>query len=1223
MSHALDPLTFPLQGARLIEASAGTGKTYTIAALYVRLVLGHGDGHAFGAALLPADILVMTFTRAATRELSDRIRARLVEAAACFRNSREPAADDVFLIRLLHDYGDATARRQAAHKLSMAAEAMDECAVFTIDAWCQRMLREHAFDSGCMFDEEMISSEDALRSDALRDYWREQVYALDREQVGMLRGVFKDFTRFEEKLRYLVSRAHLIDDCPKHPALRELLDWHRADCNKVLGPLKAAWRVHAASMRDWLISVLENSPDVFDKRRISAASVEQWMAGLGTWAATPGMISVPGLKKEVWNKLSRNGILECVLKAHKTRMAPTVPDVFDLTAPLRDALESLQPLEGLLLRHAAVHVARRVDELKQQQRQFGFADMLTRLRKALDEDSAGVLRQRIVTQYPVAMVDEFQDTSPDQYRILNALYRVDQGGADGNALFMIGDPKQAIYSFRGADIRSYLAARAATAGRHYRLDTNFRSTNALVAAVNHVFGHAESLCGGTGHPAGAFRFRSGEDNPLPFDPVRPNGRREVLVSAAGDVAPMTIRVCPIHMNADPYKNHFAGLCAERIVALLNDPQCGFAKRTGDDGFTRLQPADIAVLVRDRHEAAAVRRALQKRGVRSVYLSDKDSVFRSVAAGDVLRWLQAIASPLDGSLGRAAFATATARIPLEQLAAAATDDMAWEARVESLKALRQLWQRHGVLPMLRRFIHDLRLPAALLRQHGGERQLTDLLHLAELLQAASLKVDGEQALIRWLADQIADDGEAGDERVQRLESDAELVQVVTVHKSKGLQYPLVFVPFAVSAKSTERGKPYYEYADESGRRIVAIKGGDDAVAAVNAAMREEDLRLLYVALTRAEHAVWLGVTSLSKTSVSQSALNYLVHGDVKSMPADLLYDISRMAGACAGIVVEDGRREATLESLRRDDTRPPLRTVPEYQAQFERRWSISSYSALSSRLAGMRAPETPAQDKLLQEAEETPETAATARSGWHGLPRGALPGLFMHDQLEWLARDGFAIASGERFSELLLARCKAAGWERHHPQVTEWLNAILSTPLPPLGCALKDLHGAIPEMEFWVPAQELNVGALDRLCQDMLPRGAVRPALAAGQLHGMLHGFQDLVFEHDGRYWVLDYKASALGQDDAAYTDAALAASVARNRYDVQGALYMLALHRLLRSRLGARYDPCRDLGGTLFYFLRGVGNDGTRGCFHLQPDPAFLDELDRLLQADGVPEALP
>ena len=168
MSQLLQPLTFPLHGSRLIEASAGTGKTYTIAALYVRLVLGHGGADGFGAALLPAEILVMTFTRAATRELSDRIRARLVEAAACFRDRQQPRADDHFLQGLLAQYGDSQARREAAHKLATAAEAMDDCAVFTIDAWCQRMLREHAFDSGCMFDEEMISSEEALRNDALQ-----------------------------------------------------------------------------------------------------------------------------------------------------------------------------------------------------------------------------------------------------------------------------------------------------------------------------------------------------------------------------------------------------------------------------------------------------------------------------------------------------------------------------------------------------------------------------------------------------------------------------------------------------------------------------------------------------------------------------------------------------------------------------------------------------------------------------------------------------------------------------------------------------------------------------------------------------------------------------------------------------------------------------------------------------------------------------------------------
>ena len=1220
MSHILDPLTFPLHGTRLIEASAGTGKTYTIAALYVRLVLGHGGADGFGGALMPAEILVMTFTRAATRELSDRIRARLVEAAACFRDRQQPDAGDQFLQGLLAQYHDPQMRRDAAYKLATAAEAMDDCAVFTIDAWCQRMLREHAFDSGCMFDEEMISSESALRSDALRDYWRQQVYALDHDQTAMLRGVFADFAGFEKQVRYLVDRAHLICNVPPEDALGSLLDAYKAECDTVLGPLKAAWGAHALAMHGWLMSVLTNTPGAFHASKIKPNKVAEWLDSLTTWAATPAMIDVPGFDTPVWKKLSRAGIVDCANAAHKAAIAANVPAVFDLTPQLQQAIQSLPPLDSMLLRHAAVHVARRMAALKQKQRQFGFADMLSRLRRALDVQggSADALRERIVQQYPVALVDEFQDTSPDQYSILDGLYRVSQGAADHGALFMIGDPKQAIYGFRGADIHSYLAARAATVGRHYRLDTNFRSTEALVEATNHLFDHAESLAGGSGHPAGAFCFRKDGSNQLPFEPVKASGRKEALVAADGDVTSMTIWVRPEPMKADEYKKHFAGLCAERIVTLLNDAQCGFERRVGAPGFTRLQPADVAVLVRDRYEAAAVRRALQKRGVRSVYLSDKDSVFDSVAAKDVLRWLQAVASPVDGALGRAAFATSTARVALAELAATAGDDLAWEARVEMLRSLRQLWQRHGVLPMLRKFIHDLGLPTTLLGVDGGERQLTDLLHLAELMQTASQKLDGEQALIRWLADQIADGTETGDERIQRLESDAELVKVVTVHKSKGLQYPLVFLPFAVSARTATRGETFYEYTDEQGRRIVAVKGGDEAVEAVNAAIHEEDLRLLYVALTRAEHALWLGATSLSSKAVSRSALNYLIHGEAETVPDALFDDICRMTADQPGIAVEDARREPGNERLRRENPQPALLMRPKYQGQFERNWSISSYSALSNKLSDMRSPQTPAQDALMQETSDVVPVLATPPTGWHGLPRGALPGLFMHAQLEWLARDGFAAAGAPDFSDHVLARCRAAGWERHHQAVHDWLLAIVSTPLPAVGAALQDLQGAIPEMEFWLPTEQTSVAALDVLCQQLLTREAVVPALASSQLHGMLHGFQDLVFEHGGRYWVLDYKASWLGQDDAAYTADALTASVAANRYDVQGALYLLALHRLLRSRLGATYVPEQHLGGALFFFLRGVGHAGTRGCFHLKPDTAFLDRMDALLRDDDA-----
>jgi exodeoxyribonuclease V beta subunit len=215
MSELLQPMTFPLHGTRLIEASAGTGKTWTIAALYVRLVLGHGGDAGFVRALLPPEILVMTFTRAATRELSNRVRERLVQAARFFRGESDDA--DPFLDTLADDYLDDTARQMAAYRLMLAAEAMDEAAIFTIDAWCQRMLREHAFDSGSLFDEELVSDESALVEDATHDYWRQQVYPLQERELRVLLGCFKDVGNLKKDVRQLVGRADVFADAGAEP----------------------------------------------------------------------------------------------------------------------------------------------------------------------------------------------------------------------------------------------------------------------------------------------------------------------------------------------------------------------------------------------------------------------------------------------------------------------------------------------------------------------------------------------------------------------------------------------------------------------------------------------------------------------------------------------------------------------------------------------------------------------------------------------------------------------------------------------------------------------------------------------------------------------------------------------------------------------------------------------------------------------------------------------
>ena len=1212
MSVLLDPLCFPLHGTRLIEASAGTGKTWTIAALYLRLVLGHGGDDGFARALAPSEILVMTFTRAATRELSNRVRERLIEAAAYFRGEHIGEIDDPLLAKLAASYESDSARRLAAHRLVMAAETMDEAAIFTIDAWCQRMLREHAFDSGSLFDEELLSDEHALFEDAAHDYWRQNVYPLNAGALTGLLACWPDVDALKHEVRELVRRAGTLGEVPDE-SLSGLLARVAREQGAQLARLKGGWHERATLMQDWIAAQRERSPKCFNGTKLKPASLVKWFDALRSWAQD-GELHMPALNDIAWHRLTPDGILDACSKGFHV----DVPACFEFTTDLWDALKAIDPVAHALQRHAATSIARRMTELKKKNRQFGFADMLERLKSALEGPNGEALRQRITGQYPVAMVDEFQDTSRDQYRIFNLLYRVaENDGAHG--LFLIGDPKQSIYGFRGADIHSYLEARLATAGRHYQLGTNYRSTAALVEAVNQLFLHAEGQGEHPGFAAGAFRFRKQGVNPLPFEAVGAQGRSQQLVGVAGPYQALTVNSAEgIELKADDYRSLFAHHCAEHIVALLNDPHAGF-----QDGarFRRLMPADIAILVRDRREASAIRRALLQRRVASVYLSDKDSVLDSVEAQDMLRWLHAVANPLDGALARAAYATRTAGLSLAELAHLSSDELAWEERVEQLKALHIVWQRQGVLAMLRRLIHELKLPASLLREAGGERRLTNLLHLAELLQSASGQLDGEQALIRWLAEQLAGEGEGGDERVLRLESDAELVKVVTVHKSKGLEYPLVYLPFAVTARKTERrNRSFFELAGADGKMRIDLGMSDASLDAMDRARIEEDLRLLYVALTRARHFLWLGVAALGArkggdNKLHESALGYLLTGGEPIGVAQMAGRWERLRGQSSAIDLRTVAPAQGVTMLARSEQRAPLIDAARFSASFERNWTVGSFTSLTRQTG---AAVTRAQDETLLEEEPRQAPLRTDDAPWHRFPRGSVPGNFLHEQLEWMAQEGFASVDDPQFDTRLGQRCERAGWGHRRDDAVAWLRTVALTRLPPLGAPLAQIGTLLPEMEFWFPSERLNTGQLDRLCSAHLLAGAARGALPERELHGMLTGFADLVFEHEGRYWVLDYKSNSLGAGDGAYGTAAMAAGMAAHRYDIQGAIYMLALHRLLASRLGEAYDPATQLGGAIFLFLRGIANVHTHGCYLLEPDLVLLDALDALLAKESA-----
>ncbi|WP_286997815.1 MULTISPECIES: exodeoxyribonuclease V subunit beta [Comamonas] len=1225
--HRLDAATFPLHGSRLIEASAGTGKTWTIAALYLRLVLGHGGEQGFSRPLMPAEILVMTFTRAATRELSDRIRARLVDAVACFRGQQPVAAHDALLQTLMAAYPEGVQREQAAWRLARAAESMDDAAIFTIDAWCQRMLREHAFDSGNLFEETLESDESQRLLDAVHDYWRQQCYPLNGAQLEVVLGVWKNVDALLADMQRLgqdrVPAAHGAG------SLAECVERAQHDYDAAVQALAQGWEAKAQRLQHWLDAQLDGAAYLWDKRKLQPARYTGWLRDVAAWAQDPQHTPLK-LSDAAAHRLSPEGMAEA---CKGSSMDVLLPEEFAQLQQLLVQLQNVQQPAIALRLHAAAQVQARLQWLKRQAGTFGFADMLQRLDTALGSDNGANLRSGIVAQYPVALIDEFQDTSPLQYRLFDRVYRTSDNDP-ASALLLIGDPKQSIYGFRGADIYSYLRAREATEGRHYVLDVNYRSTQGVVQAVNEWFVQAEQRAG-----EGAFMFREWEDgkvrNPLPFDPVRAHGRKEVLQSH-GEVLPAlqmwwydtqgdNDSRAPV--SSDALRQHIAAACAEQIVQWLSDAHVGFAQ-TGQP-LQRLRPRDMAVLVRTGKEATAVRQQLQRRGVASVYLSDQDSVFASAEAQDLQLWLRAVAAPLEVRGVRAGLATRMMGLSLDELAWLASNDEAFDGYSEQLRKLHGVWQRQGVLAMLRQTLHSMQLPARWLAEAGGERRLTNFLHLAELLQNAAATLEGEQALIRWLATQIETPGKGVDEQVVRLESDADLVKIVTVHKSKGLEYPVVFLPFASDFRAY--GDDLVRVPQSDGSRHLELSPSDAELAQADTERLREDLRLLYVALTRPRHLLWMGLGALRKGNSKhcvnhESASGYLLNGGEAATAQQWWQALEVLAQSCPDMQLQRLPQEITRSLWRSQESEQPLQAASAYTADFDRNWGIASFSALVRGATGKAqvvlpvAAMRPADDERMAgevlASKPSLHKAAADAPVWHRFKRGELVGNFIHDQLEWLEGEDFALpADGQGpLAQRLLRRCERAGRSDEAQDVVSWLAAVVHHRLPLLECSLAQLALRLPEMEFWLPLAQLPADRVDALCREHILPGQDRPALPGQRsLHGMLMGFADLVFTHQGRYWVLDYKTNHLGVEAAAYTDAALAQAMLQHRYDVQAALYMLALHRLLQSRLGQGYEPAQHLGGAVYYFLRGL--DGpAQAVHHVPPVLALLHALEALLE---------
>lgn len=1237
----MDTLTFPLHGSRLIEAGAGTGKTYTIAQLYTRLVLGHGEKESrFSRPLLPAEILVVTFAESAKLELRDRIRRRLIEAARVFRGVESEDPD----LAILRDSYIPSLRAHAARMLDYASEWMDEAAIFTIHGWCLRTLRHHAFESGVAFAQETSANTLEMLGETVRDYWRENFYRVTPAQANELVALFPNPEKLQQAIQPLLAPEHgeiRYGDQPRPiPAdvvavLERSVD-EKARCDTLEARARTLWRDDREALHGILHELREHLNARTFRGRDNDEQFDGWLFELDQWAS-----GAAGAADPPWilDKLNPDTI--------PLKKSGTIPDhpFFSALSNWYAAQSHRDPAATAtdIVIHAAADIRTRFERIKERQSLLDYNDMLIQLDRALVDDNGKVLAEAIRREYPIVMVDEFQDTDQVQFRIFDTIYRTAENNPD-TGLFLIGDPKQAIYRFRGADIFTYLRARKATAGRHYSLSTNYRSTTSLVEATNHLFLAADQ------HARGAFLFGPGQDGEIPFLPALPrndpNGKSawslELDGNAVAAITIWTLDEVAGTIASGAFRTKIASHVGESIARWLREnDRSGFRS---EDTFLPLRPDDIAVLVRDRNEADAVLDALRVNGVAGVYLSARDSVFSTPEAEDLLRWVKACMEPEQTILVRAALATQTLGLPFEELERSAEDDLLQDLHAERFTRYRDLFHRDGILPAIRALLHDYRVSTRLLDQPRGERSLTNILHLAEWLHQAGTAVENRRELIQLLSDQIANPGE---EQILRLESDDECVRVVTVFKSKGLEYNFVLAPFMCvprreEGKQKKNGPPVpITWHDDQNKRILEFQPSEAprAHVALERERMSEEMRLLYVALTRGRYAVQFAVApvvrGVSKTpGIHTSGVGYMLAGGESFASGSDIYErLRRMHADHQAIAIKPvaehpaAHHAPTIDQTTIERTlsaRVPHRSPPES-------WWIASYTALNRPTAsGMiedrlpPEPEDSAQIIAQEEAGHPDDRGANA--GIHRFPAGPRAGTFFHALIEEFAREGFARLLNDPVEreDRIRRACSGRGWDDWTPTIVAWMDRFLTGGFsiasgalqPPV--VLAEVADYRAEIEFLFPSNHVRAADLDRCVRKYVLPDSDRPRRRELVMNGMFKGFIDLVFLHNGRYYLADWKSNYLGTDTSAYSPPALERAILEKRYDLQLAVYTLAVHRHLVSRL-PDYHYERDFGGVIYLFLRGLvaehrGTDTgpDNGVFFVRPEFQLVSELDRL-----------
>ena len=1106
-----DVLNIELKGKNLVEASAGTGKTYAIGILVLRLLLE--------SKFKIEQILMVTYTNAAVDELEIRIRKFIDEAILHVRNISKCENELINLV--IKKSIEINGRETTLKLLNEAVEFLDETSIFTIHGFCKKVLTDYAFENSMLLNTEIIDDQSRLIEDAAAEFWRRNVTVISPNILKkMLEGNFS-----------LKNIKEIFLRIANGSKLRIKNTIHSKDQDKIYDDLnQKSFNQH----KQFIHEIEKNWPEVQN------AKIGQ----------------LKSLKAAVDNNKIED-FEEIFLSNLKSRPdSPVLQKLDFLFTEATKVLDYERLIQAFIDDIIATYYQKAVDFIesnieskKNRNKLISFYDLIKILHNTVVRNQSQVLKKELNYKYKAVFIDEFQDTDKMQYEIFQNLFIENSD----SILYFIGDPKQSIYSFRGADLDTYNLAKSNLKNSLYSMNTNFRSTKLLLHGINEFFGTNDG------------------DDPLISDSLNyinvefGNDSLGELHCKGNKVNSFEILTNSDNQDNSDTSNQklvLENLAAEIVELLLN----GTINKKNEN--RNLKPSDIGILVRSNQHGKLIKDKLSSYNIPAIVVDDT-KVLETSEARNLYFILYAIHEPDHPSISRALLTPFTNFNP-DQL-----KKLNFELIHNIFVDLKNSWNKSGVYSAVSGFIKYFNIRSILLSPDNtkGKRIITNLIQLAEILNEKEI-FDGLSPLelLDWLQRARQGDKNAG-KFEQILEDDENSIQIVTAHKSKGLSYNIVILPF-FNLVPKIKNNYYVEYKNQEGQKIISVYNDEEEKQYQQLIENQENERLLYVAITRAVYKCMIFYNN--KEGILKKYINKL--GDkpmhIFYRPAEKIPDI-------------------TYKYL--DYHENPLpENAKIFNTHIDNSWNITSYTALNKNkeylphISEMNFDSDDSYDEFI----------------FSSLQKGKQTGLILHKLLE---KVNFSNPANHKYLiSKILNEFGINPSEYDSDLYFSLLSHILKTDLAPFDFKLNQLDSSkkLAELEFYFSIDRFKTSELNSILPHL--------DLSYTEIEGIMNGYIDLVFEYNNKFFILDWKTNHLGYKREDYLPKELKKEITKNNYDLQYLIYTIALIRYLKS-IKQDFDYERDFGGVFYLFIRGIRQNSENGIFFDKPDYNLILALERLI----------